>query len=83
MALLGDWTLASPQGAPVAARLDSLTCPRCGMAVMLPARGCDELCPRCLARTGGALSVTLTPCEPGRGHRRSGFIGRLTGTMRR
>jgi Zn-finger nucleic acid-binding protein len=44
-------SVGSPAGA--------LMCPRCGLKVRASADGQVEHCPRCLARTSGAMSIQL------------------------
>jgi hypothetical protein len=83
MSLVGRRWPAGAKRARSGEDLQRLECPRCGITVMLPAHGRDEFCPRCLARTRGALSVTLTPCEAGRGHDAEGLLGRLRRPVRR
>jgi hypothetical protein len=58
-----------------------LTCPRCGLTTRSNADEAeeDEACPRCLARTSGALSVYMrTKRRPsGKSGGRLGFTSRL------
>ncbi len=44
-----------------------LTCPHCGLVKAVPAGESGvQHCPRCLADSGGALSVFLTDAQPRR-----------------
>ncbi|MHB8532437.1 MAG: hypothetical protein ACYDC2_06925 [Solirubrobacteraceae bacterium] len=45
----------------------TLVCPHCGLTKTVPASEPeDQHCPRCLARSGGALSVFLGEAKPAR-----------------
>jgi hypothetical protein len=59
--------------------MPDLNCPRCGLTVAVT-RHEDALehCPRCLARTGGALSIALAPPSSAAASRSPGVIPRLT-----
>jgi tRNA(Ile2) C34 agmatinyltransferase TiaS len=41
--------------------MSTLRCPRCGLGQAKSAGEAVEHCPRCLARTAGALSIRLEP----------------------
>jgi hypothetical protein len=55
-----------------------LSCPRCALTVPVDraARG-EQECPRCLARTSGALSVPLAPGLPDARAQGRSIIARL------
>jgi hypothetical protein len=58
-----------------------LSCPRCNLRVPI-AKGESaegEVCPRCLARTSGALSVQLAPVRRTGPARHVSLFGRLLG----
>lgn len=57
---------------PSRAVASRLACPRCGLVVGSARRhGEVEHCPRCIARSAGALSIRLEHCEaPARGQPR-------------
>jgi hypothetical protein len=59
--------------------MPDLSCPRCELTVAVT--GPDdaiEHCPRCLAQTRGALSITLSPLVSADGGRSPGAIARLS-----
>jgi hypothetical protein len=59
--------------------MPELSCPRCGLSVAVTRpEDAIEHCPRCLARTRGALSITLSPLGSEDRARSAGVIGRLT-----
>jgi hypothetical protein len=56
----------------------NLVCPHCGLEVKTAPGGEEvENCPRCLARSGGALSVYLSNAEREQSRRRGVIAGRL------
>jgi Zn-finger nucleic acid-binding protein len=58
----------------------TLTCPHCGLIKAARVSGTDvEYCPRCLARSGGALAVYLSTSRQERcaQRRASGWLPRL------
>jgi len=59
--------------------MPDLICPRCGLTVAgtRPEDAIDD-CPRCLARTRGALSITLSPLISANRSGSPGVIARLT-----
>jgi hypothetical protein len=59
--------------------MSDLSCPRCGLTVAVK-RPDDavEHCPRCLARSRGTLSITLSPLSSDDRGRSPGVIARLT-----
>ena len=61
-----------------------LSCPECDLVIPV-ARGEreTEVCPRCLAHSGGALSVSLTPTRSKRDdEEHPGILARLMGELR-
>ncbi|HEY0517507.1 MAG TPA: hypothetical protein VGD00_10330 [Solirubrobacteraceae bacterium] len=55
-----------------------LSCPHCGLVrAAAPGENEVQLCPRCLARSGGALSVFLAAPTPQRGRSARLVAGRL------
>ena len=63
--------------------MPDLSCPRCGLtvAVTMP-EDAIEHCPRCLAQTQGALSITLNPLVSADRGRSPGVIARPPGRRR-
>jgi Zn-finger nucleic acid-binding protein len=63
--------------------MSMLSCPQCGLVIPV-ARGEleTEVCPRCLGRSGGALSVSLTPMRSRDSEQHSGILARLMGGLR-
>lgn len=58
--------------------MPDLSCPRCGLTVAVPSpEDAIEHCPRCLAQTQGALSITLNSLVSADRGRSPGVIGRL------
>jgi hypothetical protein len=59
--------------------MPDLTCPRCGLSVAATRpEDAIEHCPRCFARTRGAMSITLSPRISANRCRAPGVIARLT-----
>lgn len=59
--------------------MPNLNCPRCGLTVATTSpEDAVEHCPRCLARTGGALSIALSPDIAAAGRQSPRVIARLT-----
>jgi hypothetical protein len=58
--------------------MPDLSCPRCGLTVAVTSpEDAIEHCPRCLAQTQGALSITLNPLVSADRGRSPGVIARL------
>jgi NMD protein affecting ribosome stability and mRNA decay len=63
--------------------MTSVMCPRCGLTEAATERGDAVVCPRCLARSGGTLSIPLEGTTPTSDGKRTGATGRRAGRAQR